>query len=96
MMAILIGMALLVGLVYLTYGAGREPFGRASKRSVGVPPIVGPDIDSGSGDGPEHDAEDREAGLSRELVSGRLAPAAYQQAMTELAQSGPDRTGDPR
>ena len=92
-MAILIGIALLVSLVYFTYGAGRELLGRTPERRYGVQPIPGPDIERGSDDGPERDAQDREAELSRELVSGRLAPAAYQQAMTVLAQPGPERTG---
>lgn len=94
-MAILIGIALMVGLVYVTYGAGRELLRRIPDRPAGQR-IPDADGDSGSDDGPEREAEDLEAELSRQLVSGRLTPGAYQQAMTELAQSGPDRTGDLR
>lgn len=95
-MAILIGTALLVGLVYVTYGAGRELFRRILDHPSAVRRIPDAGIDSGSEDGPERAAEASEVELSRQLVSGRLAAAAYQQAMTELAQPDPDRTGDPR
>ena len=91
---IVVWVALLVAVAHNTYRSRRsaDRFDRVVA-SLRKPPR---ECESGAGGAGDNDAADREVRLSRQLLGGHLEPAAYRQAMTELAQSSPSTTGPVR
>ena len=103
-MVTLIGFLLLPILLYYIYRAGQWAWQQLQQRGTRPPsdPRVRPVVcDSGTDDsqdaaGMHTPAEFLEADLSHQLLSGRIDPATYQLAMSQLAHWDETRSGDTR
>jgi hypothetical protein len=101
-MATFIGFLLLLVLLYCIHRARRrrlhQQHGTRQQSDAPVRHVV---RDSGTDDsqhaaGMDTPAEFLEADLSHQLLSGRIDPATYQLAMSQLAQWDETRSGDAR
>src|SRR5215475_6766016 len=102
-MAAFIGFLLLLVLLYCIHRAWRPAWQQQQPgtRQPSDPRVRHVIRDSGTDDSQDATsmhtpAEFLEADLSRQLLSGRIDPATYQLAMSQLAHWNETRSGDPR